>query len=655
MSDPRESHPRRNWSPQGEEAVGPATMDDTASTHTESVSEPEGIVAPNPFARPGSPASRVHQDSLIPPPVLPANFSWDDPEEWDDVQPQPRRSALSSLTPPEDDSEFSSWASGSDAAPRRSVLSGPQRSAISIPRRSADAAPRRSALTAPSPTDWEDEFTPPPQPRRSALTPSSPSEEDFPAFSPWAPGMDAVPRRSAISAPSPSSPFDEAPRRKPKIAPPAAADPAPRVEEGDWWAHHRKALLLWTAAVLAIAVFIALGLYYSQRSDPAPPPAPSPSPSETMPVISETALLSVEDAKTINESATWAITATSTDPADQRLRAACLSTDPDLINPTISMQRSLGTTEDAKLAALHQIDVYATPEAAQQVLQGRVTSLAACSEVPARIVAATTVSALSDDTHQLTLVYENEENQFHTMLLTRTGSTLSILDVSQLEAPVEAQNLVATLQRPLTEVCSLDGTCPGTPEVAPVVVPPTEPVGWLVPSDLPRIRPGVGRWTSTAPGELTSSGMGCEDLTLVTEPGPTERAQSTLVMTQDDQAPEGFGLDEMRFTFDDDDAAAAFAKKLGDNLAGCQDRVFGTTVVEHPAVTSVGAEDIPVSARSFSIERESESNAVRYQLALTVSGNRVTYMLATVKTSYQFSEAQLSEIAKRLGERATQA
>lgn len=438
-------------------------------------------------------------------------------------------------------------------------------------------------------------------------------------------------------------------------SPPKAPPPVNGGGGGGWWAHHRKTPLGWASAIVAIALAVALTSYFTRRVEPAPSPTPSPSPTVTPPALDESALLSESDAAELSESAVWAITATSTDPADQRGRAACLSTDSDLINPIISMQRSLGSTEDNKLAALHQVDYYIDDAAAQEVLNGRVNSLISCSEVPARIFASATITGVADEAHQLTVVYENEETQYHTVLLTRTGSTLTILDVTQLDEAVPPLIVAKALGRSLSTVCTVGGTCPTDPRASSVVVPATEPLGWLLPSDLPRIRPGIGRWNMTEPGELTSSGMGCEAITLASEPGPTAREQATLVLIQDDATPEGFGLDEMRFTFPDNAAATAFAQKLGQNLAGCQDRLPGTTVTEYPGAESVGEGGVPVTARSFTIARETESEAVHYQLALTISGNHVTYMLATVAENYQFSQGQLLTIAKRLGERATQA
>ncbi|MDF1488863.1 hypothetical protein [Tessaracoccus caeni] len=574
MTDSQKPRARRGLFSEGEETVDPTEVDDTPAPtrarRAEPIEEeindlPDEVAAPqrSPFARPEDIASHA-PESFVPSPAMPQRFSGIYSEE---DGPAPRRSALSSITPP-----------GAEDV--------------------VDAAPRRSAM-------------------------------------------------SPVSGPTPASPSSPEPPAPPVEAPPA---------DGSWWEHHRKALVTWAAIIVAAALVVATVTYFIRRSNLPVETNPSPSPSPTIPALNETALLTEKDAAAISGTATWVVTDTSTNPADKRGRAACLSTDPDLINATVSMQRSLGTTEDNKLAALHQIDVYADENAAKEVLAGRLTSLAACSEVPARIVSSSVVDGLADETHQLTVVYEDAETQFHTVLLTRTGNALGILDVTQLDAPVEPAVLASALRASLTKVCTLGGTCPtGEAEVAPVVVPETDPVGWLVPSDLPRLRPGVGRWKMTQPGELTSRGMGCEDMTLATESGPTLREQSSLLLTQDDKALEGFGLDEMRFTFENTKDAKKFAKKLGDNLADCQERALGTTVTEHEGAKSVGKNDVKVTARSFAIERETSDKPVYYQLAITVSGNRVSYLLATVYEDYQFSEVQLAEVAKRLGERATQA
>lgn len=155
--------------------------------------------------------------------------------------------------------------------------------------------------------------------RRSALSSVTPTEEE--------PSQDTTPRRSAASPPSGSSPGAPASQSSMPPSPPKAPPPVNGGGGGGWWAHHRKTPLGWASAIVAIALAVALTSYFTRRVEPAPSPTPSPSPTVTPPALDESALLSESDAAELSESAVWAITATSTDPADQRGRAACLSTD----------------------------------------------------------------------------------------------------------------------------------------------------------------------------------------------------------------------------------------------------------------------------------------------------------------------------------------
>ena len=149
--------------------------------------------------------------------------------------------------------------------------------------------------------------------------------------------------------------------------------------------------------------------------------------------------------------------------------------------------------------------------------------------------------------------------------------------------------------------------------------------------------------------------MGCENLTLASEPGPTQRQQATYLMTQDDQRPDTFGLDEFVFTFATPEEAAAFVTKLGNNLATCKDRVNTATVTEHKAVPGLGADGRNVSSRLFTIKQATADNAaVTFQLIVSAAGTKITYTLVTVTDTYQFTLPQLSAIAERVPVRATQ-
>lgn len=462
-------------------------------------------------------------------------------------------------------------------------------------------------------------------------------------------GPTPAPRRSAVSSATP-----------PEVE--AADTPTAPVAPPSWLQHHRKTLLTWGVGALVAAVLIVFGFYLAgQRTSTPPGGSPSPTSSTSIsavPPVTEDDLISVDDADKIVPGASWAVanTAQSREEAAKQ-KTACLSTDPSDVNPTDTFQRSMGTSEDNALAALHQIDVYANAGAARQVQLQREESLSKCDEVPSYIQSATTIAGLGDDVMQVTVSRQDDPVVFRTVLLVRTGRALTMLDVTRNGEAVEAEGAVESLQRSLSDLCTrADGMCPADTTVTPSAPPPVEPTGWLIESDLPRLRPGYGRWAATEPADITSSGMGCENMPLATEPGPTSRQQRTYSLTQDDQTPKIFGIDEMVFNFDDNPAALAFTTKLVNSLLSCKDRAATAQVADGAAINGTGADGVAVSARMITIDQAtSDDSSARYQLAVAIGDTRVSYLLATVTGDYEFSEQQLKDLALRTAQRNSQA
>lgn len=487
--------------------------------------------------------------------------------------------------------------------------------------------PRRGASPQPDPVTP----IPPPVFPRSA---GDHSDESGPA-----------PRRSAMSSQTPPGPDHG----------PAPARDVDRRAIGSSLAKWAVGGLVGAVAVGSIAFVVARG-----DGEPATPAGPSASPSvsasPSAPAVTTASLVTGEDLSAFASAEAWAVTATSEAVADHEGRVACLSTENPVQNPTTSLQRTLATSADDQLAALHRIDVYASEAAAEQMFSARTAALSSCDEVPARIVSASDVTGLGDRAFQLTVAFENQPTLFHTVLMTRVGSAVQTLDVARTGSPVDSQEPAGALARPQTELCDAEGVaCTVEPEVSGAVVPLVEPAGWLIPSDLPRIRPGSGRWTASDPTDLTSQGMGCENMTLATEPGPTRREQATYLMTQDDRAPATFGMDELMFKFRNAEDADAFVKKLGLAIAQCGDRVNTAKVNELSKVDGTGADGTEVNTRLFSVKQATtDEDEVPYQLILSVAGDKVVYSIVTVTDDYRFTEAQLKDVGLRVGVRASQ-
>lgn len=449
-----------------------------------------------------------------------------------------------------------------------------------------------------------------------------------------------APRRSALSSTTPVE------------AEPVAAAP-------HWFREHRRTLLAWGVGGLALALIVAVVVSLVVRGGlTTAPPSESPTPSATQTAVPDAAsaadLVTVADLEGVAEGA-WAVTGTSHTAAEHDGRVACFQTNEDAANPTFSVQRTLATSEKDPVAALHRIDAFANEAVASMAFEERVAVLSACSEVPAQLQGANEVAGLAPEAFQLTVLFQEEKDRYHTVLLTRSGAVLQVLDVTQVGSPVDPETLAAALTRPQTQLSERQGEpAPQGVTVSPAELPAVAPEGWLIPSDLPRIRAGIGRWNMTPPGQLKSTGMGCESMTLVSEPGPKERAQATYLMTQDDEAPDTFGIDEMRFTFSKKKTAGAFVKKLGNALKSCKDRSPGANVQEQEEVETETA-DGKATSRLFVINMAtSDTKSVTYQLIVSQVNKTVTYSLITVADDYRFADEQLADLAARTAIRAAQ-
>lgn len=501
--------------------------------------------------------------------------------------------------------------------------------------------------------------TPPVRPRRSLPfdEPEAISDEPLSMPSPvpgpvlpergegYFEGPGPRPRRSAMSSATPPEASEWVPE-SPSAVVEERVEPS---ENEPWYRAHLPAMIAAGVAVAVLAVaagFVGFNQTKPADPDPSSSPTTSSSPSPQVPRVMQDDLVTVADAKKVSANADWAITGTTDSTENHAARPACLSTEVSDTERLHSLQRTLGTTQDNQLALLHQLDAFPTEANAEQVFQARREALAMCDEVPTLILSSTKVTGVGDEAMQISVVEESEPRKYHDLLLTRSGNLVSIIDVVSADGSVKPQQLVDAVQRSATQLCSKTSTCDASkPTVKAASVPSVEPRGWLIPSDLPRIKAGAGLWATQQPTELTSKGTGCENMTLASESGPTKRQQATYLITQDDSTPEQFGLDEFVFTFKDENGAANFATKLGEGIDKCKSRVMGTKTTALKA---------PSGVKALLIERESEESAVFYQVAISQKKNKVVYLMATVTKDFRFSEENFGKVAERAGVRVGQ-
>ena len=521
--------------------------------------------------------------------------------------------------------------------------------------------------------------TPIPPPAPTLPEPAQPvsagrrfSAEDLPED--W---RSAAPRRSAVSVSSPPFPpaeaFGTASERlrhsddtEPEPAAAGAGEPdavsevflAPEAAAAA--PDPRRRALAWVAGIAAVAVVIGL-IAWSVAARPSPTAAvpaavetasPTPSASETPPpALVDTQLIAASEVAKRGKGLTWTqqdATATTAAP----LQPVCLElSSTGGASPDTELSRLLTASKNGG-SLLQVIQSWPSAEAATAAREALIAQAGACES--GLLLSADRVTGLADSADALTL--RTADGVTHTLLVVRTGRFLSILDAAAVKAdPFSAAALATAAVPSQRRQCGpAAGACPGSVKAVATTPPPTETQGWLAWVDLSLPTVGSGKWTATDPLAPKLVGSQCEDLDLNKLSGTSAALHRTYLLTDDPKAPEGFGIDEAIYTFPKESSAAALAKQLDQNFAGCGKRTR-TASVKESTVTAAAASGKSLTATSYLVtQRISDSKTVAFRVGLAVVGNRMVYLLANPSASFDFSEDAWRAIVGRATQRVTQ-
>lgn len=508
----------------------------------------------------------------------------------------------------------------------------------------------RSVPTAPTAPSDAPELTPPVSISRPQAAPagSGAGEPSFYSRSTSTPDVAASDAEAAPGKPAKPGRTPKPPREK-KERGRKAGETAP-TEAGTTGAEpgkgrSSKPALIVISAVAAVVLLVAGAVWaFTVRSTA---PSGGPSASGTAPALDP--LLTTADLGTLG-GVTWA------EPtSDDGLRPLCLPAQADGLPEA---QRSSTPRKipgsSATDAVVQVVDTYTDVASATQAYAARLGQLGTCADAVALITGASTISGLADSATLVRLTIQEQQDQFHSVLVTRTGRSVSLIDVATATA-VTAPDLANVAARALSRQCGGEqGTCPGSISVENSPPPPGNPWGWLVAADLPRITPGAGRWAAPEPKTtLDVVGSQCEAINLKSVVG-AQAAQRTLLLADDSLAPDGFGVDQVVYTFDNASGATALAKKLETNLAGCPDRAPTATVAEGPGVKGTGADGVKITGATYLVTQKTETNTVVFRVAVMTVDTRVVYLLANCSTTFNFADADWTRLAVRAGQRTSQ-
>ena len=422
--------------------------------------------------------------------------------------------------------------------------------------------------------------------------------------------------------------------------------------------------------VLGLAIgYAVLGLGNGQGtaptpSDPTGSVGTDPTTSASAPpatggaLLTNDMVLSAAQAKPLDDKLTWKETLTQRGVSENAPVPACFGGEPDPGQP-VSQQKILrvvsGTGKDAP-SALHDATAYATPEEAAQAFAVASRTLGTCSAAGASIAGGEQVRGVGDQaTGAVIAVADGRTTTNHSVVISRTGRVLNIVDAGRPGEPIRAAGVAGVLAEVTKKQCGpAGGKCDARPDVrgGPPPLGGDQP-GFRAPGDLPPVAGSVAPWNA-APVELPQEdfvGASCENVNWATVPAETREMR---VYLHPDSGTAYFGVNQIVLSLKDDKAANALVEKIKTSIADCKERRLTATVSDPKKVSGVGARDAKITGYTFLVEQKGTDGSDEFRVGLVQAGTKVAYTFANPQGNFDFTDDQWNTIAVRAGERVTQ-
>ncbi|HSU35603.1 MAG TPA: hypothetical protein VLJ88_08080 [Propionibacteriaceae bacterium] len=414
-------------------------------------------------------------------------------------------------------------------------------------------------------------------------------------------------------------------------------------------------------AVLGIGADPTTAPSASASVDPNSPPPTDPSATATEPagvLLTDASMLSAAQAAKLDADRNWTIELTQRGASDDAPVAACFGGDAVEGQPVPQQKilQVLSSNGKQPLNALHEATAYNTPEEAVQAFAVASRTLGGCATPGAYIAGGRVIRGLGDQsTGVMVKVVDGNKTASHTVVLSRTGRVLNVVDVNSPGRAVEAGVVADTVAAVVTGQCTASGgTCGGTVSVksGPPPLGGDEP-GFLATGDLPPVGGATSPWTA-APIELPEedfAGSGCETVNWATVPAEVRSARVYLLT---DSGKSYFGLNEIVLTMENPKAADALVAKIKKDLESCKDRKLTATVSKPARVDGVGARNAQVTGYTSTVEQKAGEATSKFRVGIVSTGTKVAYTFCNSSGDFDFTNGQWDTVAVRAGERVTQ-
>jgi hypothetical protein len=440
----------------------------------------------------------------------------------------------------------------------------------------------------------------------------------------------------------------------------------PRAERTRW------ALALGAVAavvVVGLAIGYALfGVDIKQGTGPspsasagttAPTTGTSGEPSATSGVLlTDESMLSAAQAKRLDSKRTWKVVLNQRGASEEAPVAACFGTEPEDGQPVSQQKflRVLAASGKSSPSVLHDATAYATTEEAVQAYTVAARTLGTCAAPGAWLASGRVVRGVGDQSASaMVAVLNGAATSSHSVIVSRTGRVVNILDASRPSDVIPVQNTAAALAEVTKVQCAAaGGKCAGDVQVKPGPPPlgGDEP-GYLAAGDLPPTGGSLTPWNA-APIELPSedfTGASCETVNWATVPAVN---RSTRVYLQPDSGKSYFGVNEILVTTKSPKEATALVDKIKKDLETCKERRLTATVEDPERVRGVGARNTEVDGYTAVVEQKRSQGSDKFRVGIVAAGSKVVYTFANPDGNFDFTDKQWDTIAVRAGERVTQ-
>ncbi|WBQ04218.1 hypothetical protein [Kribbella sp. CA-293567] len=273
--------------------------------------------------------------------------------------------------------------------------------------------------------------------------------------------------------------------------------------------------------------------------------------------------------------------------------------------------------------------------------------LSACNTPQIRLISSYTTSGLGSK--GVVAVFGQpgpKTNKYRTVSVSTAGQTTMVVEYDTVgKTPPKPDTLIATAGAGLKRICDEAKCTTGTPVAKPVLLPTTEPAGFMAPIDLP-VLPSIDKpWVSTT--STTPKGTGCDKLDLKKAKARATRAQTYVV--PEAKVPPEFGLDTMVAAFASPAAAGSFVGDLRKAVDNCKKTTSNATV----RPTGEIAVGNSVKGESWRVSYDTGGGKIfTYRIGIAAAGSRAVYALYPVLEKLDITNEAFNEVLTRAAERS---